>query len=125
MNLIVLEGELGVARLGAMDPIPGWAVQGIITSITRTADELSVVCEARAIPPDVQAERGWRCLRVSGRLDFSQTGVLASIAAPLAAGRVSIFAVSTYDTDYIMVRSHALAVALDCLHAAGHVVEEA
>jgi hypothetical protein len=120
----VLEGELGVARLGATEPIPEWAAQGIISSITRTADELSLVCGATAIPANVQAERGWRCLRVAGRLDFSQTGVLASLAAPLAAGNVSIFAVSTYDTDYILVRSHALPAALDCLRAAGHQVVE-
>jgi len=124
MDLIVLEGELGVARLGATDPIPEWAAQGIISSITRTDDELSVVCGARAIPPNVQAERGWRGLRVAGRLDFTLTGVLASLAAPLAANKVSIFAVSTYDTDYILVRSQALAAALDCLRAAGHHVVE-
>ena len=124
MNLIVLDGELGVARLGAADPIPLWAAEGILSSITRTAEELSVVCSAAAIPANVQAERAWRGLRVAGRLDFSLTGVLASLAAPLAAGNVSIFAVSTYDTDYILVRSHALAAALDCLRAAGHQVVE-
>jgi hypothetical protein len=125
MNLIVLDGELGVARLGAADPIPLWAAEGILSSITRTAEELSVVCSAAAIPANVQAERAWRGLRVAGRLDFSLTGALASLAAPLAAGNVSIFAVSTFDTDYILVRSHALAAALDCLRAAGHEVIEA
>jgi uncharacterized protein len=124
MNLILLEGELGVARLGPAAPIPDWAARGIFSSITRTAEELSVVCGAGAIPANVQAERGWRCLRVAGRLDFSLTGVLASLAGPLAASDVSIFAVSTYDTDYILVRSQALATALSCLRAAGHQVDE-
>jgi hypothetical protein len=105
MKLVVLEDELAVARLGATDPIPAWAAQGNFSSVTRTAEELSVVCAAEAIPANVQAERGWRCLRVAGRLDFSQTGVLASIAGPLAAAKVSIFAVSTYDTDYVLVGS--------------------
>jgi hypothetical protein len=125
MNLIVLDGELGVARLGAADPIPLWAAQGIISSITRTAEELSVVCSAAAIPANVQAERAWRGLRVAGRLDFSLTGVLASVAGPLAAADVSIFAVSTYDTDYVLVRSQALAAAVECLRATGHTVVEA
>ena len=123
MKLVVLEDELAVARLGATDPIPAWAAQGNFSSVTRTAEELSVVCAAEAIPANVQAERGWRCLRVAGRLDFSQTGVLASIAGPLAAAKVSIFAVSTYDTDYVLVRDHAMTAAIECLSAAGHEVE--
>jgi len=123
MKLVVLENELAVARLGATDPIPAWAAQGNFSSVTRTAEELSVVCAAEAIPANVQAERGWRCLRVAGRLDFSQTGVLVSIAGPLAAAKVSIFAVSTYDTDYVLVRDHAMMAVIECLSAAGHEVE--
>jgi uncharacterized protein len=124
MKLVVLEDELAVARLGATDPIPAWAAQGNFSSVTRTAEELSVVCAAEIIPASVQAERGWRCFRVAGRLDFSQTGVLASIAGPLAAAKVSIFAVSTYDTDYVLVRDHAMTAAIECLSAAGHEVED-
>jgi hypothetical protein len=122
MKLIVLENDLAVARLDATDPIPTWAASGSLYSVTRTAEELSVVCAAAAIPANVQAERGWRCLRVAGRLDFSLTGVLASIAGPLAAANVSIFALSTYDTDYVLVRGERLAAALEALSAAGHEV---
>jgi hypothetical protein len=122
MKLIVLEGDLAVARLPASDPIPTWAASGSLTSITRTAEELSVVCAAAAVPASVQAERGWRCLRVAGRLDFSLTGVLASISGPLAAANVSIFALSTYDTDYVLVRGERLAAASEALSAAGHEV---
>ena len=125
MKLVVLEDELAVARLPATDPTPAWAAQGSISSVTRTAEELSVVCAAAAIPANVPAERGWRCLRVAGRLDFSLTGVLASIAGPLAAAKVSIFAVSTYDTDYVLVREQAVAAAIECLSAAGHEVSGA
>ena len=120
MKLVVLEEDLAVARLEATAPIPEWVASGSLSSVTRTAEELSVVCAAAAIPAGVQAARGWRCLRVAGRLDFSMTGVLASIAGPLVAADVSIFAVSTYDTDYVLVHGERLTAAIEALRAAGH-----
>ena len=79
MRLAVLQGEFGAARLAANEPTPDWARQGSISSMTRTGAELSLVCDAEVIPLDVKAERGWTCLRVVGQLDFSLTGILASI----------------------------------------------
>ena len=122
MKLVVLGDEFAVARLGASDPTPAWAAQGSLSSVTRTAEELSIVCAAAAVPTSVQAERGWRCLRVAGRLDLSMTGVLASIANPLAQAGLSIFAVSTYDTDYVLVRKETLTAVIGSLNAAGHEV---
>jgi uncharacterized protein len=122
MRLALLDGELGIARLGPDDPVPAWGGQGPVCSTTRTGQELSVLCAAGAIPEGVRAERGWRCLRVAGRLDFSLTGVLASIAGPLAAAGVSIFALSTYDTDYVLVAARSLDVAVEALRRAGHEV---
>ena len=122
MRLSLIEGEFGVARLDADDPAPAWSQTGSITSLTRTAEELSVVCAASAIPPGFRAERGWSCLRVVGPLDFSMTGVLSSIVGPLAAAKVSVFTLSTYDTDYLLVRSRSLQTAIECLRAAGHEV---
>jgi hypothetical protein len=122
MKLLLLDGEFGVARLDATQATPDWAAHGSLSSVTRTAEELSIVCGAGAIPAGVQAERGWRCLRVAGRLDFSLTGVLASIARPLAAANVSIFAVSTHDTDYVLVPGKSLAAAMEALSASGHEV---
>jgi hypothetical protein len=90
--------------------------------VTRTDRELSVVCEEGAAPADTKREAGWRLLRVAGPLDFSLTGILAGIAAPLAEAGVSIFAVSTFDTDYIMVKQEDLAKALSALRAAGHAI---
>ena len=90
--------------------------------MTRTAEELSIVCATAAIPAAVPAGRGWRCLRVAGRLDLSLTGVLASIAEPLAAANVSIVAVSTYETDYVLVPKESLAAAMEALSASGHEV---
>ena len=121
MKLLMLDDELGIARLDATDPTPAWA-EGKLSSVTRAAEELSIVCAAAAIPADVQAARGWRCLRVAGRLDFSLTGVLAAIAGPLAAAHVSIFAVSTYDTDYVLVPGESLRAAMEALSASGHEV---
>jgi hypothetical protein len=122
MRLVLLDEELAVARLDPADPVPEWAGQGSFSSVTRTAEELSVVALAARIPADVRAERGWRGLRVAGRLDFSLTGVLASIAGPLAEAGVSILAVSTYDTDYVLVRGRSLTTAVESLTAAGHEV---
>ncbi|MGA9533441.1 MAG: ACT domain-containing protein [Anaerolineales bacterium] len=118
--LELLPKTFAVAQLAPETALPDWALSGGFGSITRTADELSIVCEEAAVPAEVHAERGLRCLRVAGPLAFELVGVLESIARPLAAAGVSIFAVSTYDTDYLLVQSADLDSALDALSAAGH-----
>jgi len=120
MQLDLLEGAYAIAQLPADAPIPDWAYTGDFVSITRTPGELSIVC--RDVPAGVKCQRGWRCLKVRGPLDFSLTGVLASIAEPLAQARVSIFAVATFDTDYILVPETGLERALSALSGAGHQV---
>ena len=116
-----VEGTWAVARLGPGDAIPPWAlgVTGFV-SITRTHDELSIVCPAASVPPDVRAETGWALLELHGPFPFSQVGVLASFASPLAASDISLFAVSTFDTDYILVKSAQVEAACIALVAAGH-----
>jgi hypothetical protein len=94
-----------------------------LASITRTREELSIVCAEAAVPMGTKAERGFRLLRLQGTLDFSLTGILASIAVPLAAAKVSIFAISTYDTDYILVPGTKLEAAVEALRIAGHTVQ--
>jgi uncharacterized protein len=89
-------------------------------SITRTADELSVVCAEDAVPADIRAERGFLCLAVTGPLDFAATGILASLAAPLAEAGISIFVLSTFDTDLLLIRQALLPQAVAVLRAAGH-----
>ena len=91
-------------------------------AIVRTAEELSIVCAEQAVPPGVICQRGWRGLKVAGPLDFALTGVLASLAGPLAEAAVSIFAISTYDTDYLLIREVQLDTAIDALRRAGHAV---
>jgi hypothetical protein len=119
LTLRVLPGVLAVCRLPPDAPVPGWANSGALVSVTRTAEELSVVCAAAAVPTGVQSEGGWRALAVVGPLDFGLTGILAGLTAPLAAAGISIFALSTYDTDYVLVREPALAAAIGVLRQAG------
>jgi hypothetical protein len=107
MDLTVLPEPLAICRLRATDRIPSWALEEheSLVSITRTPDELSIVCPEEAVPPDVETvETGWRALKVPGPLPFELTGVMASIAGPLGAAGITLFAVSTYDTDYILVK---------------------
>jgi hypothetical protein len=120
LNLEVLDGRYAVVRLDPGDPPPAWAAEGPFVSITRTEAELSVVCPEQGVPAGARAERGWRCLRVAGPLGFGMTGILASLAGPLASSGVSIFVVSTYDTDYLLVQDRDLARGTDALSRAGH-----
>jgi hypothetical protein len=108
--------------LGATDPIPSWATADRVFSVTRTPDELSVVCPERSVPDAVVCEGGWRCLQVVGPISFTEIGVLASLASPLAAAGVSVFALSTFDTDYLLVKEELLEKALAALRGAGYVI---
>jgi hypothetical protein len=125
LTLRVLAGELAICRLPPDAPVPTLAARAPVLSITRTADELSIVCPVADAPPGAEVEAGWRALRVAGPLDFALTGILAAIAAPLAQARISIFAVSTFDTDYVLVREAALDAAIEALRQAGHDVSGA
>lgn len=120
--LRVLPYPLAIVRLAADSAHPAWATGDALLSITRTSDELSIVCDEACVPTDAVVEPGWRALAVEGPLAFELAGVLASIAVPLAAAGVSIFAVSTYDTDYVLVKSEVLGRAREALTRAGHSV---
>lgn len=119
LRLSILPGRLAVCRLSPDAAVPPW-VRGAFTSITRTADELSVVCDADAVPEDVQAERGWRVLKVEGPIPFELTGVAAALVAPLAEARISVFLLATYDTDYLLLKEESFEHAVEVLRAAGH-----
>jgi hypothetical protein len=121
IRLRVLSGTLAICRLGSDETVPPWA-SGAFVAITRTPDELSVVCDQAGVPGDVRAERGWRALQVEGPLDFGLTGVLAGLTAPLAAAGVPVFAISTFDTDYLLVREQDLASATSALRQSGSTV---
>lgn len=125
LNLSVLEQTYAIVKLPRDEKIPAWATRGHFFSITKTADELSIVCEDGDVGegPDLgAAERGWRVLKVSGPLDFSLTGILTALANPLANAGISIFAISTYDTDYLMVKNDSLNAACQCLEDSGFTI---
>ena len=120
LDLTVLDGTYAVVRLPSQSEIPNWAYGGNFISITKTDDELSVVCNMESVPQNQVTELGWRIIKVKGPLDFSLTGILAGITQPLAGHGISIFAVSTYDTDYILVENEQLENAIEILKNEGH-----
>jgi len=122
LSLSVLPDRLAVCRLAPESAIPAPPAGGGLWSVTRTADELSVVLPESARQPEWKAETGWRALRVDGTLDFDLTGIVASLATPLAGAGLSVFIVSTYDTDYVLVRERDLEKARAALAADGHTV---
>ncbi|MEM1089995.1 MAG: ACT domain-containing protein [Pseudomonadota bacterium] len=121
MRLTVLEPELAVCRLAPDAALPGWVGPGF-SSVTRTHAELSVVCEHSRVPEGIRCEGPWRCLEVAGPLAFSEVGIMAALSEPLASAGVSLFAVSTFDTDYLLVKSADLKSACEALRAAGNEV---
>ncbi len=124
LTLSILPEEFGICRLESSAGIPAWATVGPFFSITKTTEELSIVCPSALIPQGTTFEREWRCLKVHGPLPFDQTGVLSSLAEPLAKAGVSIFALSTYDTDYLLVKDDDLSRTIKVLLLAGNKVNE-
>ena len=113
-------GSFAVCRLAAGASVPDWALHGRFCSVTRTADELSVVCPEDQVPPEVQHENQWACLKLEGPFPFSETGILTSFVQPLSERAIPIFAVSTFDTDYVLVKAERVQAADDALRRAGH-----
>lgn len=122
LDLILLPDLCAVCRLDKDAPVPTWASSSPFFSITRTAGELSVVCPQSLVPDGVRCERDWRCLRVAGSMDFSIVGVVASLVTPLAEAGISVFVVSTFDTDYLLVKEDDVERVSAALRAAGHTI---
>ena len=120
LDLDVVPGTYAICRWPAGEALPDWVYQGGFVSVTRTPTEVSTVCAADAVPAGTVCEGPWRMFAVRGPLDFALTGVMASLASPLADAAVSMFAVSTYDTDYVLVRAGDVDRAVEALRRAGH-----
>jgi hypothetical protein len=120
LPLLLLDGTFAICKLDAKAIIPAWATAADFFSITGTADELSIVCRQNAVPDGVTCERGWRCLRVAGTMPFFVVGVLASLTAPLVGAGISVFAISTFNTDYLLVKTDDFEKAIAALQQAGH-----
>ncbi|GCF07411.1 ACT domain-containing protein [Dictyobacter arantiisoli] len=123
LTLFVLPSSYAFCRLHPDGHIPHWALLGNeFISLTRTDEELSVVCLEENVPEDAQAERGWRCIKVEGPFDFSVSGVHASLALPLAEANISVMGIATYQTDYLLMKEQDLEPAIAVLSKAGHTI---
>lgn len=124
LTIVICEKMYAVCQLEPAAMVPTWAEGPEFVSITRTASELSIVCQQDMLPGDVRAEKNRRLMRIEGKLGFELTGVLASVTAPLSKAELSIFAISTYDTDYLLIAGEDLQKATEMLEAAGHTIQQ-
>jgi hypothetical protein len=123
LNLLLLPHTYAVCQFHPDKHIPYWALLGDFVSLTRTNEELSIVCQQNYVPGDIEAERGWRCLQVQGVFGFSEAGIHVSLAIPLAEADISVLAIATYATDYLLVKEENVERALQVLRQAGHTIE--
>jgi hypothetical protein len=124
-SLKILPERMAICRFSPTAPLPDWIGETGFYSLTRTEAELTIVCPETRLAPGTAGETGWRCFKVQGVLDFSEIGIIFSLTRPLAENGVSVFVISTFDTDYFMVKEKDLTKAIDALTAEGHqVVEE-
>ena len=120
MKFTILRGPFTICRLDATAEVPGWATNGSFCSITRTPNELSVICDEAQVPLETRAERGFSCIQLQGPFGFQEIGILELFLGPLARSGVPVFALSTYDTDWILVQKKHWENALSALGRAGH-----
>jgi hypothetical protein len=117
---VIAEGPFAICRLDPHEPLPSWltGAQGFV-SITRTPDELSIICRESLLPSEVQIERGFRLLKVAGPLPFDAIGIIARLSGVLAAARISLIPVGTFDTDYVLIKDEKCRSAVAALRDAG------
>jgi hypothetical protein len=120
----VIEEEAAVCRFEQDAVVPEWVTRGGLYSITRTRDELSIVCHASSVPTGVRCESPWRALKVRGPISFDEVGIAAAFTSPLATAGISVFVISTFDTDYLLVRSADFGRAVAALRSSGHIINE-
>ena len=123
INIKLLKEKYAVCQLGATEEIPEWSNKGEFISVTRTRDELSIVCLEKDVPKEIKKELNWNILKIEGQLDFSLVGILAAISSILAKKAISIFVISTFNTDYILVKEKDTENALNVLIEEGYVIK--
>jgi hypothetical protein len=123
LTFVILRETFAICRLDKGAPIPDWTFQGSLFSVTRTKDELSIVCPLINVPKGTICNQAWSCLMVEGPLDLSSTGIISSIASTLEKEGISLFSISTYDTDYVMVKERDLEKAIFALTEGGHRIQ--
>ena len=119
-DLYLLPGRMAICRLDREEESPPWVGSGVLSSVTRTQAEMTVICQEESVPAGITCNRNWRCLRIEGALDFSETGILSSLTASLAAEDIPVYALSTYSTDLILIKEEDLSRAVLALSGAGH-----
>ena len=119
-ELSLLPGRFAISRLAPTTAVPEWATQGRFSSITRTGEELSIVSEHSLVPAEVRSQSSYRVLKVHGPLVLTEIGVLSALALPLAEAGLGLFAISTFDTDYLLVASETISAAVTALEQRGH-----
>jgi hypothetical protein len=124
LSLIVLDNAYAVSKLPFGEEIPSWLGNQEFSAVIRVRNELSIVCIESLVPSSVLSDRGWRVLEVVGPLPFSLIGIMADITRLLAEAGVSVFVLSTYDTDYLLIKQDQLKVAIDALEQEGYDIQE-
>ena len=122
LHLSILPDMYAVSRLPPKATIPDWGTVSPFYSVTQTSDEISIVCESKDVPSGVKTKQNWRMIKVEGPLDFSLSGILASLTVPLAKAKISIFSISTFDTDYLLVQDKSFSKAIAVLKESGFTV---
>lgn len=122
LSMILLPGEYSLCRLSSNESIPSWVFASAFYTISKSADELSIIAESGFVPADIKAEGGWRILKIEQTLDLALTGITAKFSTALAEVGVNLCVIATYDTDYIMVKQEKLDIAIHALQKAGFIV---
>ena len=122
LTIITLEGDYALCRLIAGSTIPDWCINSFFYTVTKTTEEVSVLCEAKYVPSTIQYEKGWKLLKIDAVLNLSLTGITAKFSTALAEAGINLCVIATYDTDYILVKEEKLIVALEALQNAGFII---
>ena len=122
LQLSLLKDKYGICTLPNTAPIPDWALTQSLASITRTEKELTIVCRLEILPSQYQSDLNWRCFKIDGSFDLNQIGVISSISSPLADAGISIYVISTYDTDYFLIQEQNLEKTISVLSSSGHYI---
>jgi len=124
LQLSLLKDKYGICTLPNNAPIPDWALTQSLASITRTEKELTIVCRREILPSQYQSDLNWRCFKIDGSFDLNQIGVISSISSPLADAGISIYVISTYDTDYFLIQEQDLEKTISVLSSSGHAIKK-
>lgn len=120
----VLPKRFAMCQLDMAMPLPNWLLRSSFYTVSKTADELSVVCEEDLVQGEIRKSVGWKLLKINAELDLSLTGITAQFSTALAKAGVNLSVIATYNTDYILVEEAKLTTAIEALRGAGFEVIE-